>query len=455
MGIPAEERLQRGYRTLRRVSAGADAPWAGTIVSTTADGSGVLVDAASLPGEWRGWDAAPSGHVLAPRDVVRRADGHDVLLPVCTERAVDFLERRRARRMPLSAGEGVTLCISVLRGLAEAEGRLEADSTPLKGTWWLTDEGRPLLATDAGEGSAREASIDMLTRVCADVPDLARPLAEAIAAVRRGSLVREIDRMEPSVFDAAAPEPLATTVLATSSLASTSVAASAFGPASARAVARDIDDGLAGASSSVREGWGTSMLRHVDADWADAFSRATTGVWRALRERRPRAGHRRPLLAATAVAGVILVGGLMWPVGDEKPATADADSGSSSSAAPVTTSDVVPPSTATASAAPNDPTDTGLPADLAVVAADLLSSRSDCIDDMACLEHVMQSPDTSLPAGVIDRAADARVVSIVDDLGGLAVLRVDAVDAAAPSQLVVIVRRDERWLLRDVYDVTQ
>ena len=37
----------------------------------------------------------------------------------------------------------------------------------------------------------------------------------------------------------------------------------------------------------------------------------------------------------------------------------------------------------------------------------------------------------------------------------IAVLRVDANDAALGSQMVVILRRDEKWLLRDVSDVAQ
>ncbi len=455
MGTPGEERLQRGYRTLRRVTGGTEAPWTGAIVATNDGESGVLVDVALLPDGWKGWDAAPSGHLLSPLDVVRRADGHDVLLPVCTERVIDLLERRRARRTPPSAGEAVTLCVSLLRGLAETEGH---DSSTTKGTWWVTDAGRPVLATDTGEGSARDCTVELLMGLSADVPALVLPLAEAIAAARRGSLTRELDRVEPAIFDVAAPQALATTVLTSASLGG-----AVFAPAAARAVAGDSNIDLVGDASPPREGWTTSMLRHIDADWADVLSRATTAVWRGLRERRPRAGHRRPLLAATAVAGVILVSGLMWPVGDEKPAPADADAGASSSAAPVTSSDTDSDTDTAASesasmstaTAPGDATDTGAPADLAIVAADLLTRRSDCVDDAACLGHVVQTPSGALPGGVIDLPTSARTVVLVDDLGGLAVLRAEAIDGSFPSQLVVIVRRNERCLQRDAYEVTQ
>lgn len=446
MGIPGDERLQRGYRTLRRVSAGADAPWTGSIVSTSADESGVLVDVALLPDDWRGWDAAPSGHVLAPRDVVRRADGHDVLLPLCTERVADLLERRRARRTALSAGESVTLCVSLVRGLAEAEASLGESSSPMTGTWWLTAEGRPVLATDTGQARARQATVELLTAVATEAPSLASALENAIAATQRGSLVREIDHIEPTLFAAADPEPLATTLLDTT-------LATRFDPASARTVARDIES--AEHSSTPREAWGTGMLRHVDAEWADALSRVTTGVWRALRERRPSAGHRRPLLAAAAIAGVILVGGLMWPVGDEKPATADIDGDATSSATPVAMSETTVPALEQATEAPIERASADTAGELALIAAELLTSRTDCITDTTCLQHVMQSPDTTFPAGVIDLPAAQRAVALVDDLGGLAVLRVDAVEESVSSQLMVIVRRDQKWLLRDVYDVAQ
>ena len=79
----------------------------------------VLVDAKVLGREWKGWDAPPHGHVLAPIDVVWRSDGHDVALPVCTERVTDLLARRAATGPPLMPGEAVTLAVSVLRGFAE------------------------------------------------------------------------------------------------------------------------------------------------------------------------------------------------------------------------------------------------------------------------------------------------------------------------------------------------
>jgi hypothetical protein len=42
---------------------------------------------------------------------------------------------------------------------------------------------------------------------------------------------------------------------------------------------------------------------------------------------------------------------------------------------------------------------------------------------------------------------------LLDEFGGAAVLRAEASGSDATPQLVVIVRTEARWLLRDVYDV--
>ena len=57
--------------------------------------------------------------------------------------------------------------------------------------------------------------------------------------------------------------------------------------------------------------------------------------------------------------------------------------------------------------------------------------------------------------GAIDLPSGERQVALLDDFGDIAVLRVDAGDGTVASQMVVIVRRNEKWLLRDVSDVAQ
>ena len=435
---------------MRRVAGGGESPWPGLLVSTPEGTTGVLVDAALLPVDWRGWDAAATGHLLAPLDVLRRPDGHDVLLPVCSERVTAFVERRAAARTDLTAGEAVNLAVSLLRGLAEAGGQGS-------GTWWLTDSGRPVLASDLGEDIVA-GTVDLGERLAGAAPGLAGALAATIEALQRGSLVREIDRLEAMMFAIEAPLPLATTV---------------FGPRYARSVSVADDESPAEADDPPRAHWSTGLARHLDADWADVVSRTTTGVWRALRTRRT-TGRARPLIAGGAIAAAVLALGLLWPTGPDAPATAD---GPPTGSAPTVSAS--PP----AASAPDDTTSTGTtpgagapsapsadvesdagrshetaapPApdgDLAAVTAQLLDARLDCAGDAECLRAVQESPGATYPAGAVDLPGEERTVTLLDEFGGVAVLRIDPSTPATPAQLTVIVRLDERWLLRDVHDV--
>jgi hypothetical protein len=138
-----ESPLRTPFREIRAVREREDGPWPGVLVRQVSGAVGVFVDAGVLGTDWRGWDAAPGGHVLTPIDLVRRPGGHHVLLPVCAERLEDFV-RRRGARSAFQPGEAVTLGVSVLRGCAQIAG-----SPDVTGEWWLDDSGRPVLATDA------------------------------------------------------------------------------------------------------------------------------------------------------------------------------------------------------------------------------------------------------------------------------------------------------------------
>ena len=145
---------------------------------------------------------------------------------------------------------------------------------------------------------------------------------------------------------------------------------------------------------------------------------------------------------------MVLIGGLLWPTDGGGPATAGvpADPPASSS-----------PSPASASPEPvvDRPVEDGTEPDLAVIAAELLSARTECASDQACLEQVIEVVDAPFPGGVVDLAAADRTVTLLDEFGGAAVLRVEASASPASPQLVVIVRTGDRWLLRDVYDVPE
>ena len=145
---------------------------------------------------------------------------------------------------------------------------------------------------------------------------------------------------------------------------------------------------------------------------------------------------------------MVLIGGLLWPTDGGGPATAGVP------ADPPATST---PSPASASPEPvvDRPVEDGTEPDLAVIAADLLSARTECASDQACLEQVIEVVDAPFPGGVVDLAAADRTVTLLDEFGGAAVLRVEASASPASPQLVVIVRTGDRWLLRDVYDVPE
>ena len=152
----------------------------------------------------------------------------------------------------------------------------------------------------------------------------------------------------------------------------------------------------------------SSLSRHLDADWADLVSRTTTGVWRAVRT--PRPGRGRPWLVAGGLAGAIVVGGLLWPTGDggtgdgrcappsrsEPSPSAGADSGSGPSSGP----------TADPSAPAQDERirarQTGRrrrTLDLASITAALLTARTDCGGDAGCLEAVARDRRRAVSAG--------------------------------------------------------
>lgn len=435
----ADGLLHGSHRVIRLVAGDADSPWPGALVCMPDGETAVAVDAAFLGADWAGWDADPSGHLLAPLDVVRRADGHDVLLPVCTERLEEFLARR-AGGTELSIGEAVTIAVSLLRGLTE----LPPASTGVCGTWWLTDAGRPVAAAGTGAPSLEEQTATHLRELAAAAPSLAAVLADAAAAMtdpRRRA--RELERAETAIFAVSDPLPLATTT---------------FGPRRARdRAAIDAWDEAEDAPPA-HPPWMHSLARHLDADWADLVSRTTTGVWRSLRT--PRPGRRRPWLLAGGLAGVVLAGGLLWPTGGAGPATAEVSTGSTPVASPDPAAsrpaeEAVPDETAAEEGSTAEAPPPAEPVDLAVIATELLDARRACSDDAECLTDVLESSGAPFPGGVVDLPAEQRTVTLLDEFGGAAVLRAEASAADERPQLIVIVRTDRGWLLRDVYDVPE
>ena len=425
-----DDRLLAPYRGVRRVVAPDDGPWPGLLVRMSSGEAAVLVSTTDLPDEWSGWDASTTGHLLAPIDLVRSSDGHGALVPVCTERLDDFLRRRRDAGTPVSPGEAVTIGVSILRGLSELEG--SAPSGGQTGDWWLTDTRRPVLAIGSSHQDARSASRAIVDELSAGAPDA---VWEDLAAVIQRDRITQRDaaRHEESLFAVATAEPLADAPLGRRRMHAVDTAPN---PRSAREI---------GTTAQRDTPWADQLSRHVDADLADLFSKTTTGLWRRLR-RRPERSRRAPWLLAAGVAALVVAGGLLWPGGEPESVAADAGAtqGADETAGPE------PETAPTALDAPPDES-----RDLASQVADLLTARTACGSDPACLSGYLLDASAEIMPGVIDLATDARLVTLVDEFGGVAVLRVDAVAGDLPSQLLVVQQDAEIWLLRDVYAAQQ
>ncbi|NYE20473.1 hypothetical protein [Microbacterium immunditiarum] len=459
-----DDRLMAAYRPMRTVSGGDESPWPGTLVRAASGHTCVVVESRRFGAEWPGWSADPEGHVLGALDLIRRVEGHDVVVPVCVERVDAFVRRREASGAPLSLGETVTLAVSVVRGFAEL--------TPVGGAvgrWWVTDTGRPLFACGVAGDTVAQASAELLRAL--EAPRAAAALDEAVRAVLAERPSRQdLDAVEQRLFDLARPEPLALTV---------------FGPRRARATATT--DAPADApwtrrrsaiASSEDEPRGllATILRHIDADLGDAASRVATDVWRRLRSVGS-GGRRKPWLLAGGLAAAIVTGGFVWPAGaddagggevpavsapsergEDAPRPHDATSEGNTDPGVEDGSEAVTDDADEGAASDRESTDAAAapepaPGDLVTIANELLSARSACAGGADCLSNVVEDPSAAFPPGVVDLPTDARSLSLVDEFGGVAVLRVERVDGASAAQLVVVVRGGEGWLLRDVYDV--
>lgn len=425
----ADDILMRGIRVIRRV--GDDAPWPGVLAAMPDGTMVVLVEAAALGEAWAGWLAPADGHVLAPVDVVRTTTGHAAAIPVCRERLEDLLARRAGAGAVLTEGETLTLAVSLLRGC------LQAGATA-RGTWWVTDDARPVFAESGGEDAAAAAA-RMLAATGARGSRLAELVAEAATLVCDAPrLAREGEALEERLFAAASPEPLALEV---------------FAPRHSRALSIHTERREPAAVDDAPAGLWHRLIGSVDADLADTVSRATTSVWRRLqRSEAPAKSRKGPLLAAGVVAAVIVGGAALLPAaaepGVQEITTATPSAPASESPAPA---DTTSPETGSD---PSDPV-TVAGDDLALVVSALLEARVACAHDAACLSGILVDPDVDFGAGVIDLPAEERRVTLLDEFGGAAVARVDAADAARPSKLVVVMTREGEWLLRDVHDVAE
>jgi len=427
---------------LRRLRAD-EAPYPGTLRAE--DPPSVWVEIEDLPEEI--WRAEPDGHLLAPRDIARTADGHVAILPHCVETLARRLDERS-----LSAGEVVTVAVSLLRGAVQARD-LAIDA----GRWWVDAEGRPVLAA-GGHGGWLDDTVALLERMAASSSGPLRRAVDATSAALCAAEItpRDAEACEDALFDAADPAPLAVRTPLRGSGA-LSVATVEPAPLRAATLRRDTSETQEAATSwlarftgddvAERVGAGIRTLTAVPARLAtirerrravsqERRARTTTDAVSTAPARPTR--RRAPLLVAAAVGVVVIAGGMAWPQ-EESPAEAVVASDAPESAAPAPApAPAAPPADAASAGAP-DPV------------AGVLTALSACAENPSAACAVLEDPAAEVPVGVVSDGTGDRTATLLDEYGGVVVYRVDG--PGRPSQVLVVVSVNGKGLVRDVYDV--
>ena len=428
---PPRAPLTAAYRTIRRVSP-PEAPLEGVLA---ADGERrvLLVDAEAARGRVFGGRLVPPQHLLAPCDVVRRADGHDLELPWCREPLARLLDARAAQGSPLSGGELVTLAVSLLRGAREAWDGVPPEQEPLAGRWWVDDDARPLFAPSAEGAPVAAEAARLLERAATHTRDrvLLRLMSEVRVALERPRrLHRVTEELEDALFDAFAPRPLEK--------------AEARPRALSAVLDEDpvTDDLLRPASGGVLS---TAVGHFTDTAFADAVGEALDRARGGLRRITSAGGRRLPIAVGAVAAVTVVAAGLLWPT---DPVPADARARAAASSAPAR--DATPQ--ASPSAQPE--TTPGAAESAQDAGARLRAELAECAGhgDPLC-ETIREPGSTAVDDAALAILTAAADVQLLDDYGDVAVLRADAADGAAV--LLQIVRLDGRWLLRGVQTMPQ
>lgn len=400
---------------LRRAAPGT-APFPGDVV--VHEGEPALAVAATDV-EGTGLWAAGGEHVMAPLDVVATADGPLVLLPIprCT------LEALLRRRGSVTPGEAVTIAVSLVRGVAA-----EITAHPrgaCVGSWWLDTAGTPLFVhAHEGPTAAVGASHLLDALDTGDHDASARAIEAASLAVRDTErLVAGLSTLEDDLFAAARPHPLRldeSPVLAPITRAEARADPGQPAPAWRRlSVAMDgsLSDLVAERIDALRQRW-----------------RRPRSDRRSLRSRRP------VLLVGVGVVALVLAVGLLWP---ESQAAEPASSGAVLGTEDAGAIAAGEPADARAAAAGTDPV---------AAARALLAQWAACADD-ACRQQLQEARIDADPSGAATAAEVA--LTVIDDLGGLILLRAEDPSGQAGAQIVAIVRQNDEWVLRGIHDVAQ
>ncbi|SJN23614.1 hypothetical protein FM104_04105 [Microbacterium esteraromaticum] len=457
------------HRGIRHLD-GRESAFAGELV-TDGEQMRVRVDAAGTSDTL--WTHASAEHVAGVRDVVRRRDGLDALLPWCVEPVEAFLGRRATAQRPLSAGETVTLVGSMLRGVFEVE------DSDVRGRWWLTDESRPVFVP--GEGSSCAAStgeiVGRIRGACTDRA-LERLLGEiGSATADRRVVLRSTDTWERELTELASPRALEREVYPPERVAAIPLHRARM-PEDTQLLAerrglRQLAVELGGELlERVRE----RMPRHRPPRNHSETARKSKTDAGAGRTAPEKAGRGRMLLVGAAAAAVVLLGGLLWPGGGED-SSAMEDTRSTDSAAqsaqtgaglepttePKNAPQQTPKSEVPASApetpaerepdpAPHDDDDL-VDGSVQQIVTVLLAGIADCAahEDMRCAQAVVDGAG-EIVLERLARSPEGRKIIPIEDYGDIAVVRLVST-AEQGEQMLVLSRQNEKWLVRDVYDV--
>lgn len=400
---------------LRELGPG-DAPFPGTLCA--GDPPTVWADAAAFSAS-PAWAASETEHVLVATDAARTTDGDRVAVPHCPLRLAALVDAGGAD----TPGAAVTVAISVLRGALEAD-VLDAH----EGSWWVTASGRPLLALTGGAPWREEAESvlrHLATRFEDELGASVGNAADALGDPR--GLRRDAEELERALFAVAAPGPLD---LAARTTAQPAVAPRPI-PVRRERVARGATGAVLDAVGRIVDRQLADRLRGVAASVAAVRSRAR----RAPAPTSARPHRRRAVLIAAAAGAAVVTAGVLWPAAAEpapEPRPTPTTSASATAGSPES------------EAAATTPSRTPEPDDLVVIGERLIGAVSSCADECEALWEV-PGRAASIPA-----ATGTFEVEIVDEYGGVAALRVTG---EAHTQIVVIVRQNDEWLVREVYDL--
>lgn len=467
---------------LRRLRAD-EAPWPGALLPALDPGDPPTVHVALdlVPDVL--WRAAPDGHLLVPSDIFRTEGGHAAVVPHCPHRLVE-------RAHTASAGEAVTIAVSLLRAAAEARalGLVPAEDA---GAWWVDASGRPVLALTGAANWADEA-LDLLEVLAAGAPrQLAAALDDAAAVLAAPRWPRaDAAAAEDALFDAA--EPLA---LRSEGHSDDAAARQDLRPRRSDSLRGECGEARSGRrrDAAVRSGE-TWIARFTEAGWAARVADALRGTLRgpallaeALRERRaarsrvesprstaaprrsgdesPARRRRAPILVAAALGATILVAGLMWPEPSAEagsaptpsitPATGGVETAEAAQAEDAPDTDGENTADVATQADAGEPTPDATGGDtLTAAAGAALTALTACGEGQPC-PGVLETDGALVPAGVASSPGIERTASLLDEYGGVAVFRIEAVgEPGIPAQILVIVSgAHDTWLVRDVYDV--